>query len=54
MIPSLYDVPALGRLAQDDEQRWMLETALVRVRNRVADVLDDARGVIETMLRALR
>lgn len=53
MIPSLYDLPALGRLAADDAQRWMLETQLVRARNHVADALDDACGVIETTLRML-
>ena len=53
MIPSLYDVPALGELASDSEQRWMLETQLVRARNRLADTLDDARNVIETTLRML-
>ncbi|SPE35147.1 conserved hypothetical protein [Burkholderiales bacterium] len=53
MIPSLYDVPALGELASDSEQRWMLETQLVRARNRLADTLDDARNVIGTTLRIL-
>jgi len=53
MIPSLYDVPALGEVASDSEQRWMLETQLVRARNRLADTLDDARNVIGTTLRIL-
>lgn len=54
MIPSLYDVPRLGRLAADSEARWMLETQLVRDRNRVADALGDARVLIEMTLRSLR
>lgn len=53
MIPSLYDTPALGRLPQDSEQRWMLETQLVRARNHVADALDDACTVIDSTLRSL-
>jgi hypothetical protein len=53
MIPSLYDVTALGPMGADSEQRWMLETQLVRARNKAADALDDARGVIDTALRLL-
>lgn len=52
MIPSLYDVPALGRLP-DGEARWMLETKLVRERNRVADALGDGRALIDATLRDL-
>src|SRR5436305_11077897 len=40
MIPSLYDVPRLAKL--DGEARWMLETQLIRDRNRIADALDDS------------
>ena len=54
MIPSLYDVPRLAALPADSEARWMLETQLVRDRNRVADTLDDARRLVETTLRLLR
>ncbi|MSO76714.1 MAG: M28 family peptidase [Alphaproteobacteria bacterium] len=50
MIPCLYDVPGLADLA-DGEARWMLETQLVRERNRVADALGDACGVIDDTLR---
>jgi hypothetical protein len=46
MIPCLYDVPRLDRLSEADE-RWMLETKLVRQRNRVADALGDACALIE-------
>ena len=49
MIPSLYDVPRLAAL--DGEARWMLETQLIRDRNRVADALDDCRVLIDTTLR---
>lgn len=53
MIPSLFDVPALARLAEDSEERWMLETQLVRDRNRVVDGLDDCVVLIEDTLRQL-
>jgi hypothetical protein len=49
MIPCLYDVPRLERLPQAEE-RWMLETKLVRQRNRVADALGDACALIEQTL----
>jgi hypothetical protein len=52
MIPSLYDVPQLARTKNGDE-RWMLETQLVRARNRVADVLEDCRRMVDDTLRAL-
>lgn len=51
MIPSLYDVPRLPKL--EGEARWVLETKLVRERNRVADALDDARTLIDDTLRRL-
>jgi hypothetical protein len=53
MIPSLYDIPRLGRLPEGEE-RWMLETQLVRDRNRIADALDDCRTLIDTTLATLR
>ena len=46
MIPSLFDTPHYANLA-DGEDRWMLETQLVRERNRIADTLDDCRRDIE-------
>ena len=52
MIPSLYDVPRYSKLP-DGEERWMLETQLVRDRNRVADALDDCRALVDDSLRAL-
>jgi hypothetical protein len=52
MIPSLYDLPRLAKMA-DGEERWMLETQLVRDRNRVADVLDNCRRTIDDTLRTL-
>jgi hypothetical protein len=45
MIPSLYEVPQFAKLP-DGEQRWMLETQLVRARNRIADALEDCRRLI--------
>ncbi len=53
MIPSLYDAQRLAKLA-DGEERWMLETQLVRDRNRVADVLGDATTLIDETLARLR
>lgn len=53
MIPSLYDVPRLESLPPDSEERWQLETRLVRERNRIADALGDARWVIEQTLARL-
>ena len=50
MIPSLYDVPRFAKL-DEGEERWMLETQLVRDRNRVADALDDCRRLIDDTLR---
>jgi hypothetical protein len=52
MIPSLFDVPRYAKLA-DGEARWMLETQLVRDRNRIADVLDDCRVLVEATLAQL-
>ena len=53
MIPSLYDLPRLAGLP-DGEERWMLETQMVRDRNRIADTLDDCRALIDGALRQLR
>jgi hypothetical protein len=52
MIPTLYDVPRYAKLG-DGEERWMLETQLVRDRNRLADALVDCRRLIEGTLREL-
>jgi len=53
MLPALYDVARLGKLANAGEERWLLETKLRRERNRVADALDDARTMIEDGLNDL-
>ena len=53
MIPALYEAPRLAQLPPDSEDRWMLETLLVRQRNRVADALGDASSLIEESLRQL-
>jgi hypothetical protein len=53
MIPSLFDVPRYASLPEGEE-RWMLETALVRARNRVCDGLDDCRSLIDDTLAKLR
>ena len=52
MIPCLYDTPRLAKLPESEE-RWMLETKLVRQRNRVADALADATGLIDEALEKL-
>ena len=52
MLPCLFDVPQLADLP-DGEQRWMLETQLVRQRNRVADALGDATALIDDTLAHL-
>jgi Peptidase family M28/PA domain len=53
MIPCLYDLGELSRL-DDGEARWMLETKLVRARNRVADALQDSASIIHDALAQLR
>ncbi|MEM0906019.1 MAG: hypothetical protein AAGJ94_01555, partial [Pseudomonadota bacterium] len=52
MLPCLYDVPRLATLAEGEE-RWMLQTELVRARNRVADAMSDAAGLIDDTLADL-
>ena len=53
MIPCLYDAPYMAKLPEADE-RWMLETKLVRQRNRVADALADATTLIDDTLEKLK
>jgi Peptidase family M28 len=53
MIPCLYDLDELTDMP-DDEQRWMLETKLVRARNRVADALADAAAIIDDAIAQLK
>jgi Peptidase family M28 len=52
MIPSLYDAARLAKMP-DGEERWMLETQLVRARNQLADALDDCRILIDDALAKL-
>jgi len=52
MLPCLYDAPAMAKLPEAEE-RWMLETKLVRQRNRVADALGDATALINETLDTL-
>jgi hypothetical protein len=52
MLPCLYELPELAK-SEDGPDRWMLETALVRARNRVADGVGDATAHIEDALAAL-
>ncbi|MCB1546449.1 MAG: M28 family peptidase [Hyphomicrobiaceae bacterium] len=49
MIPLLYDIPEYGKLPEG-EKRWILETELLRARNRVMDGMTDARLVLEQVL----
>jgi hypothetical protein len=53
MIPSLFDVPRYASMP-DGEERWMLETALVRARNRLCDALGDCCSLINDTLAKLR
>src|SRR5690606_10785706 len=53
MIPALYDVQNLSRLAEGTEARWMQEVGLIRQRNRVMDGLYDATTLIEETIRAI-
>lgn len=53
MIPCLYDLNELAGLP-DGEQRWMLETKMVRARNRVADTLQDSTALIDDTLAQLK
>ncbi len=53
MIPCLYDIPRLAGL-KEGEERWMLETKLVRDRNRVTDTLGDAIAIIDDTVIQLR
>ncbi len=53
MIPCLYDLTELAGLP-DGEQRWMLETKMVRARNRVADALQDSTALIDDTLALLK
>jgi hypothetical protein len=52
MLPCLYDLPKLAELP-DQPERWMLETQLVKDRNRVADGVGDAKAVIDETLATL-
>jgi hypothetical protein len=52
MIPSLFDVPRYAKLG-DGEARWMLETQLVRDRNRIADAMDDCTRLVDDTLARL-
>jgi hypothetical protein len=53
MIPSLYDLVRFEKMP-DGEQRWMLETKVIRARNRVADALQDSVELIEDAFAQLK
>ena len=53
MIPALFDVPKLRQFPEGSEVWWMLQTGLIRERNRVSDGLRDACVAIEETLRQL-
>jgi hypothetical protein len=38
---------------KEGEERWMLETQLVRARNQIADALDDCRRLVDDTLQTL-
>ena len=52
MLPGLYDMALLADSALQLPQRRMLETELVRARNRITDALDDCCVLIDTTLAA--
>lgn len=52
LVPALYDLARLSRL-DEGEERWMLETKVVRDRNRVADALAESIAIIEDSLARL-
>ena len=54
MIPSLHDVDRLAHTSANTPERWMLETALVRERNRVTDALSDGTMLIADTLASLQ
>jgi hypothetical protein len=51
VLPCLFEVPRLADLPLEHEERTMLETKLIRERNRVTDTLVDARAIIQDTLR---
>jgi hypothetical protein len=53
MMPCLYDIPRLKEM-DDGEQRFMLETKLIRDRNRVADALADVTELMEDLLGQIK
>lgn len=53
MIPVLYDVIRLSKLKEDSEERYMLETQLIRDRNRVVDGLSDSTALVNETLKVL-
>jgi Peptidase family M28/PA domain len=53
MIPVLYDLNRFEKMP-DNEQRWMLETKVVRARNRVVDALQDSMDLIDDALAQLK
>jgi hypothetical protein len=53
MIPCLYDLQHLDQLP-DGEQRWMVETKMIRARNRVADALRDSTDLIDAAFAQLK
>ena len=54
MIPSLYDVGGSTQTPRGTPERWMLETALTRERNRVTDALADGATLIADTLHGLQ
>ena len=53
VLPALFELPQLAGAKLDEHQRTMLETQLVRERNRIADTLDEALRQVDDCLRQL-
>jgi Peptidase family M28 len=54
VLPSLFELPQLTHPGLDEYRRTMVETQLVRDRNRIADALADARVLIDDCLQRIR
>ena len=54
MIPVLFEIGKLATLAKDSEAYWMLQTKLVRQRNKVVDGLIDSQNLINRTLSDLK
>jgi hypothetical protein len=52
LMPALYDIERVSKV-QAQEERWMLETKVVRDRNKVADTLNDTIDIMTDAVASL-